>query len=52
VFTKILLATDGSSRAQEALKYACDLALRDGAQAIEIPFAPVPSYMGVYGPET
>jgi nucleotide-binding universal stress UspA family protein len=47
VFTKILLATDGSSHAQEALRYACDLALRDGAQVIVVhAFAPVPSYMG------
>ena len=47
MFTKILLATDGSSHAKEALKYACDLALRDGAQVIVVhAFAPVPSYLG------
>lgn len=47
MFTKILLATDGSSHAQEALKYACDLALRDGAQVIVVhAFAPVPTYLG------
>ena len=45
--TKILLATDGSSHAEEALKYARDLALRDGAQVIVVhAFAPVPSYLG------
>lgn len=47
MFTKILLATDGSSHAKEALKYARDLALRDGAQVIVVhAFAPVPSYVG------
>lgn len=44
---KILLATDGSSHAEEVLKYARDLALRDGAQVIVVhAFAPAPSYMG------
>jgi nucleotide-binding universal stress UspA family protein len=47
MFTRILLATDGSSHAEEALKCARDLALRDGAQVIVVhAFAPVPSYMG------
>jgi nucleotide-binding universal stress UspA family protein len=47
VFERVLLATDGSSHAQEALKYACDLARRDHAQVIVVhAFAPVPSYLG------
>jgi nucleotide-binding universal stress UspA family protein len=47
VFEKILLATDGSPHAAEALQYARDLALRDGAQVIVVhAFAPVPSYLG------
>ena len=47
MFTKILLATDCSSHAQEALKCACALALRDGAQVIVVhTFAPVPTYLG------
>jgi nucleotide-binding universal stress UspA family protein len=47
VFTKILLATDGSSHAKEALSYARDLALRDRAQVIVVhAFASVPSYLG------
>lgn len=47
MFTKILLATDGSSHAEEALKYARNLASRDRAQVIVVhAFAPVPSYLG------
>lgn len=47
MFERILLATDGSSHAQEALKYARDLALRHRAQVIVVhAFAPVPSYLG------
>jgi nucleotide-binding universal stress UspA family protein len=47
VFSKILLATDGSSDAEAALIYARDLALRDGAQAIVVhAFEPVPTYLG------
>jgi nucleotide-binding universal stress UspA family protein len=47
MFTKILLATDGSAHAEEALNYARDLALRDGAQVIVVhAFTPVPSYLG------
>jgi nucleotide-binding universal stress UspA family protein len=47
VFERVLLATDGSSHAEEALKYARDIASRDGAQVIVVhAFAPVPSYLG------
>ena len=47
MFERILLATDGSSHAEEALKYARDLARRDHAQVIVVhAFAPVPSYLG------
>ena len=47
MFKRVLLATDGSSHAKEALKYACDLASRDRAQVIVVhAFAPVPSYLG------
>jgi nucleotide-binding universal stress UspA family protein len=47
MFKKILLATDGSSHAEKALKYARDLALRDDAQVIVIhAVPPVPAYMG------
>jgi nucleotide-binding universal stress UspA family protein len=47
VFERILLATDGSSHSEEALKYARDLARRDHAQVIVVhAFAPVPSYLG------
>ena len=47
MFERVLLATDGSSHAEEALKYARDLASRDGAQVIVVhAFAPVPSYLG------
>ena len=47
MFERILLATDGSPHAAEALNYARDLALRDGALVIVVhAFAPVPSYLG------
>jgi nucleotide-binding universal stress UspA family protein len=47
MFRRILLATDGSPDAQEALTYARDLALRDDAQAIVVhAFEPVRSRMG------
>ena len=47
MFNKILLATDGSPDAQQALTYACDLALRDSAGVIVVhAFEPVPTYLG------
>jgi nucleotide-binding universal stress UspA family protein len=47
VFKRILLATDGSPDAGQALAYARDLALRDGAQVIVVhAFQPVPTYLG------
>jgi nucleotide-binding universal stress UspA family protein len=47
VFKKILLATDGSPDAEEALEYARDLALRDGAPVVVAhAFEPVPGYLG------
>lgn len=47
MFTKILLATDGSPNAKDALKYARDLALRDEAQVIVLhAFPQVPDYLG------
>jgi nucleotide-binding universal stress UspA family protein len=47
MFKRILLATDGSSHAQEALVYAQELALRDEAQVIVVhAFDPVPTYLG------
>jgi nucleotide-binding universal stress UspA family protein len=47
MFERILLATDGSAHAQEALVYARDLALRDQARVIVVhAFDPVPSYLG------
>ena len=47
VFKRILLATDGSPDAEEALVYARDLALRDGATVIVVhAFEPVPGYLG------
>jgi nucleotide-binding universal stress UspA family protein len=50
VFKKILLATDGSPDAEQALAYARDLALRDGAQLIVVhAFEPVPRYLGEPG---
>ena len=47
MFERILLATDGSPDAKEALAYARDLALRDGAQVIIVQaFRPVPTSLG------
>jgi nucleotide-binding universal stress UspA family protein len=47
MFKRILLATDGSPDAQEAAKYARDLALRDEAEVILVyAFEPIPSYLG------
>ena len=48
MFERIMLATDGSRDAEQALEYARDLALRDGAQVIVVhAFEPVPVYLGV-----
>jgi len=47
MFKRILLATDGSSHAEEALGYAKELASRDGAQVVVVhAFEPVPTYLG------
>ena len=47
MFRRILLATDGSPDAEQALLYARDIALRDGAQVIVVhAFEPVPSFLG------
>ncbi len=47
MFERILLAVDGSQDAQEAAKYARDLALRDDAEVVVVhPFEPVPAYLG------
>jgi len=47
MFEKILLAMDGSSHAEEALKYVRDLALRDDAQVIVIhAVPPLPIFLG------
>ena len=47
MFKKILLATDGSAHAAEALKFARELAVRDGATVIVVhAFEHVPSYLG------
>jgi nucleotide-binding universal stress UspA family protein len=47
MFERILLATDGSPDAGQALEYARDLALRDGAQVIVVhAFEPVRSRLG------
>jgi nucleotide-binding universal stress UspA family protein len=47
MFKKILLATDGSPDAEQALAYALDLALRDGAQVIVVhAFEPLPTFLG------
>jgi nucleotide-binding universal stress UspA family protein len=47
MFNRILLAMDGSPHAKEALKYARDLALRDGAQMILVhAFEQVRTYLG------
>jgi adenylylsulfate kinase len=47
MFENILLATDGSPHAEEALAYARGLALRDDAQVIVVlAFEPVPTHLG------
>lgn len=47
MFQRIILATDGSAHAEEALGYAQRLALRDDARVIVVhAFEPVPSYLG------
>jgi nucleotide-binding universal stress UspA family protein len=47
MFSRILLATDGSPNAQGALKYAQGLALRDNAQVIVVhAFPSIPTYLG------
>lgn len=47
MFTKILLATDGSPSAAEATRYASQLALLMGAQVIVLHAYPrVPSFLG------
>jgi nucleotide-binding universal stress UspA family protein len=47
MFKKILLATDGSADANQALAYTRDLALRDGSQVIVVhAFEPVPTFLG------
>jgi len=47
MFKKILLAMDSSPHAEEALKYARDLALRDDAQVIVVHAVfPVPAFLG------
>ena len=47
MFEKILLATDGSPDAEQALVYTRDLALRDNAQVIVVhAFESVPTYLG------
>jgi nucleotide-binding universal stress UspA family protein len=47
MFKKILVAVDGSPDAQQALIYARDLALRDGAKVILVhAFEPVPTFLG------
>lgn len=47
MFKKILVATDGSRDAEQALAYARDLALQDDAQVFLVhAFEPVPNYLG------
>lgn len=47
MFKRILLATDGSPDARQALAFARDLALRDDAQVFVVhAFEPVPTYLG------
>ena len=47
MFKKILLATDGSPHAEEALKYARGLALRDDAQVVIVhAIPPAAVYLG------
>jgi nucleotide-binding universal stress UspA family protein len=46
-FSRILLATDGSPKAEGAFKYARDLALHDNAQVILVHAYPsLPTYLG------
>ena len=47
MFKRILLATDGSPHAEEALKYTRDLALRDEAQVVVVHAVfPLPAFLG------
>jgi nucleotide-binding universal stress UspA family protein len=47
MFTKILLATDGSPNAEKALAYARDLAIREKARVYVVStFPPVPTQLG------
>ena len=47
MFTKILLATDGSPNAERALAYARDLAIREKAEVYVVnTFPPVPTQLG------
>ena len=47
MFKRIVLATDGSDHARKALKYARELAVRNGATVIVVnSFEPVPGYLG------
>jgi nucleotide-binding universal stress UspA family protein len=47
MFERIVLATDGSSHAREALKHARELAVRDNATVIVVyAFEGVPGYLG------
>jgi nucleotide-binding universal stress UspA family protein len=47
MFSQILLATDGSPNAEEALAYARDLAVRDKARVYVVcAFPPVPTQLG------
>lgn len=47
MFEKILLAVDGSSHAQEAARYAKNLALSSEAQVIVVhAFEPIPAFLG------
>jgi nucleotide-binding universal stress UspA family protein len=47
MFKRIVLATDGSDHAAEAMKYAKELAARDDATVIVVnSFDPVPVYLG------
>ena len=47
MFTKILLATDGSPNADRALTYARDLAIREKALVYVVStFRPVPAQLG------
>jgi len=47
MFERILLATDGSSDAREAARYARELAIRDSAGVIVVTaFDPIPTFLG------